>query len=499
MEPDVRTLLIDLAETQIPSASPMSPRTRGRARRRRVVVASATVVAAAAVSLGGWAGIDALTHRRVVPPASANGFTIIPLERGKQMSVLTTGAGFVWAGGGTVGYRVDADGNVSDFYPGDGPNGTAKIRGIAVDREWAWVTYSVTGGCSIVKEGTGMCAFPMKQGTSRRGKRVFPVPQDGDALAVGYDSAWVGGQTEMYKVTPDGGVTTVPRPGVSKIIDFAPGLFALVELDDGSQGRALLSLDSYSGASKGRLDLPGALRLTSGLGSLWVSAWHRGEALLYQVSPNTLTILRTIRLMKGGGTPTIVKGMAFSGTTVYAAAARGDEGIVYTVDVRFGDVTGNFAAPDVPDGAVVAFDSLWILHSNPARLARRDIPSPRANHPTPQSSSEQQGLVPQRPGLLYPKASPIQRFELHPDLRTLRVAFTGGSHPCGTLDHVQIIERADSVIILLITGLDQVQEPPPNTGCKGIGFLRHTFVELRNPGGGKVLLDGYSLKSPPGN
>ena len=490
MEPDVRTLLIDLAESQIPSAPPMPPRTRVRARRRRFVVAAGTVLAVAAVSLGGWAGIDALTRRRVVPPASANGFTMIPLERGKQMSVLTAGAGFVWAGGGTTGYRVDADGRVFDFYPGNGPDGTAQIRGIAVDREWAWVTYTPGDQCGVVKDGTGMCVFPMKQGTARLAKRVFHVPQEGGAVASAdglffasgtvRPSAWVAGTTEMYRVNDQGGRETVARPGVTRIIDMVTqnvrGLFALVEVDDEVGTRALISLDPYTGAGLNRLDLPGALRLTSGLGSLWVSAWHEGAALLYQISPNTLTILRTIRLTESGGTPTIVKGMAFSGTTVYAAAARGDQGIVYTVDVRFGDVTGNFAAPAVPDGAVVAFDSLWILHSNPARLARRQIPSPRANHPSPPSSREEQGFVVPRPGLHWLQAQPAERVE--DDGSTLTVHFLGGFYPCGTLDHVEIIERDRRRDVLVVLGYDADTEWPPNVACDDIGIPRYTIVNI---------------------
>lgn len=480
---DVKQLLSELAERQMPSAPPLRPRTVTRARRRRAVVAAATSLALVAGALGVWAGVDSLSRPRPVPPAERDGeFRMIALD-GTEATALAAHGDNAWAATDGKLYRITGSETerIGPFpYKGRPFEERRQIDDIAANENGTWVAASPVGArCgesdAVAKDPCGEARW-IPAGGAPQPARFFAGSRGGVAIGNGY--TWVGGTTAMYKVTTDQTAPPVvaPRKGVRSILGLAstPGMvFALVESDD-QAGRALLSIEPNEGGELGRLDLPGALMVRAGLGSLWVAAWREGAAMLYQIHPERLSILRTIRLIEspGDAAKVVIKGLAFSGSTVYAAAARGHEGIVLVFDVRTGTVE-TLRAAGAPVDIAAGYEAVWVLHSRPARLARMTIPDPWDAH-TPVRGDERIH-APERPGLELPRITRIDRLERSGD--RLTIGFLGGSYPCGMLDHVELWEDRGRLMVLVVEGV----RPPVHDGqwgCKSVGIGRTTIVEI---------------------
>ena len=484
---DVKQLLSDLAERQMPSAPPLRPGTVQRAHRRRAMVAAATSLAVVAGALGVWAGIGSLSRPRPVPPAERDAsFSMIALD-GTEATALAAHGDAAWAATDGKLYRITGSeperiGPFPDTYLGQPFEQRMQIDDLAANENGVWVAASPVGArCgesdAVAKDPCGDARW-IPAGGAPQPARFFAGSRGG--IAIGNGSTWVGGTTVMYKVTTDqrDAPVVAPRKGVRSIVGIASTLgqvFALVEPDDGRVDRALLSIEPNEGGGLGRLDLPGALIVRAGLGSLWVAAWHEGAAMLYQIHPERFSILRTIRLIEspGDAAKVLIKGLAFSGSTVYAAAARGDQGIVLAFDARTGTVE-TLRAAGVPVDIAAGHEALWVLHSRPARLARMTIPDPWDAH-APINDDERAEAVPERPGLEHPRITRIDRLE--PSGDRLTIGFLGGDYPCGMLDHVELWEDRGRLMVLVVEGVRPTVRDG-QWGCKSVGIGRTTTVEI---------------------
>jgi hypothetical protein len=96
-------------------------------------------------------------------------------------------------------------------------------------------------------------------------------------------------------------------------------------------------------------------------------------------------------------------------------------------------------------------------------------------------------IVEPRPGMAGVYARPFDQATPSPDGRTIAISFVSGVEPCYVLDHVDVVETADSVTITLFEGHD------PSAGdvaCIEIGVFKQTNVTLGAPLGDRAIVDG---------
>jgi len=466
---DIKEKLVNLAESQMPAAPAIRPATLRRAKRRRAAVAAATSFAVVVAGLGVWAGVDSFSRSRPVPPAAQQGrFETFPLA-GREASDLAASGSVAWAAAGETVFRL---GDTPATFEIEEP-----VVDVAADPRGAWVASMrdddrCDGSLDVLID----CATATRISATGGLERSIPVPRAGGGLAIGNGVVWIGGRTEVVRLNPPDDPFIAPLRDVTRVVDVVtmPGMvFVLAEASGNRADRVLIALEDHRGSEIRRVPLPGALGIAQGLGSLW--AWgSRDEVGVLQIEPSSLSTLRIIPLAtaREPGAPIVVSSLAFSGTTVYAAALFADEGHVYTVDVTSGDVTGTIAAVAAPVAAAAGTESVWLLHAEPARAARMTIPDPWAAH-APVVSGEMQN-VPQRPGLSTPRISWVDRFERAGD--ELTITFLGGMYPCGMLDHVELWRDGDTVKVLVVVGTRPA--PDGNFACKSVGRSRTTVVQL---------------------
>ncbi|MFB9428260.1 hypothetical protein [Streptoalloteichus tenebrarius] len=92
-----------------------------------------------------------------------------------------------------------------------------------------------------------------------------------------------------------------------------------------------------------------------------------------------------------------------------------------------------------------------------------------------------------RPGQAGVHPTRWHRVEPVEDGAALRVSFWSGVEPCHVLDHVDVRQGADEVVITVHEGHDPAR---PDTACVEIAVLKATVVRLDAPLGGRRVVDG---------
>lgn len=103
------------------------------------------------------------------------------------------------------------------------------------------------------------------------------------------------------------------------------------------------------------------------------------------------------------------------------------------------------------------------------------MPGPTAT-PSPLAVTPRPGLVDIREHVWH-RAEPVGE-------RDIRVEFWGGIEECEGLDHVDVKERQDRVIITLFTG-----RVPQAQVCIEIAVLKSTTITLEDPLGDRKIVD----------
>jgi hypothetical protein len=78
------------------------------------------------------------------------------------------------------------------------------------------------------------------------------------------------------------------------------------------------------------------------------------------------------------------------------------------------------------------------------------------------------------------------------DDRTVTVDFISGVEPCSVLDHVDVDEQPDRVVITLFEGSDPASG---DVACPEIAMYKSVVVELSAPLDGRKIVDGAKGKS----
>lgn len=419
--------------------------------------------------------------------------SVIRLPNRGEPTVLTSGAGNVWVASGNAVYRVDPRGPMAAIYPA-GPRGAITVTGIVATPKKTWISYTdhrchadfpTTPGCGFV-------ATVASGETVARNPAVIGGPVR--AMLRLRDGLLVATARSMLMLSDDGTRKEFPRRGVADILGLVTAMArvqALVRVDDAAKTTAVIQIETYRGRSESRFDVPDASSLHRGAGSMWLTTrGHRGHELVQVIGSNV--IVRRLPLDFADGAPVYP---AFSGAELVVAGttAKGT-GEVQTFDLRDGTLTARVSTLAPVVGAIAAYNELWLLHRNPARLSRMGLPDPRATHPPAPSDRSYDGLVTERPGLLGPEVSGVERVDVGKDGRTLTVHFLGGFYPCSVLDHIEVIETARTVDTIVVTGLDVAGESLPEYVCADIGIQRHAIVTLKAPLGDRSL-NTYSAYS----
>ncbi len=75
------------------------------------------------------------------------------------------------------------------------------------------------------------------------------------------------------------------------------------------------------------------------------------------------------------------------------------------------------------------------------------------------------------------------------DGQTVQVSFTGGEAPCFVVDHVEVTEDADMVVVSVWAG-----QPDPDADCSSMSTSTQSVtVQLGAPLGNRLLLDGSRM------
>jgi hypothetical protein len=102
-------------------------------------------------------------------------------------------------------------------------------------------------------------------------------------------------------------------------------------------------------------------------------------------------------------------------------------------------------------------------------------------------------VVAPRPGLADVRPHAFARFRPHPDERGLTVAFWGGVAPCFGVDHADVRESEEAVVVTLYAGSDPAA---PNVACIEIAVSLAVDVRLSAPLGDRPVLDGAASNAP---
>jgi hypothetical protein len=102
-------------------------------------------------------------------------------------------------------------------------------------------------------------------------------------------------------------------------------------------------------------------------------------------------------------------------------------------------------------------------------------------------------VVAPRPGMANVRPHAFARFRPHPDERGLTVAFWGGVAPCFAVDHVEVRENEETVVVTLYAGSDPAA---PNVACIEIAISLAVDVRLSAPLGDRPVLDGAASNAP---
>jgi hypothetical protein len=92
-----------------------------------------------------------------------------------------------------------------------------------------------------------------------------------------------------------------------------------------------------------------------------------------------------------------------------------------------------------------------------------------------------------RPGMADVRAIPWDQVTVGPDDRSLTIRFWSGVEPCYVLDHIDVVYRADRVIVALFEGHDPQDE---DTACIEIALLKSVVIALDQPVDGRQIVDG---------
>jgi len=96
-------------------------------------------------------------------------------------------------------------------------------------------------------------------------------------------------------------------------------------------------------------------------------------------------------------------------------------------------------------------------------------------------------LVEPRPGMTGVKPIPWEGVEVSDDGRTLTLLFVSGVEPCYVLDHVDVDEGDQEVVVTLFEGRDPAH---PNAACIEIAVNKAVQISLEAPLGGRKVVDG---------
>lgn len=101
--------------------------------------------------------------------------------------------------------------------------------------------------------------------------------------------------------------------------------------------------------------------------------------------------------------------------------------------------------------------------------------------PRPQNPSTEP-----RPGTDNTRAVQWESAKVHEDDVTITVTWWSGVEPCHVLDHVNVDERADRVVITVYEG----SQPGYDGACTAQAVQKHTSVKLSAPLKGRAIADG---------
>ncbi|MGH2768705.1 MAG: hypothetical protein ACRDIF_07100, partial [Actinomycetota bacterium] len=126
----------------------------------------------------------------------------------------------------------------------------------------------------------------------------------------------------------------------------------------------------------------------------------------------------------------------------------------------------------------------------PAPGPGSDKPAGGPPRPGPPGPDRPQVVRP-RPGMINVRPVGWERAEMSQDGRSARILFWSGVEPCNVLDHVEVVYSPERVAVTLFEGtdprgVDQV--------CIEIALLKATDVALKEPLGGRPLVDGSKVK-----
>lgn len=97
-------------------------------------------------------------------------------------------------------------------------------------------------------------------------------------------------------------------------------------------------------------------------------------------------------------------------------------------------------------------------------------------------------LVTPTPGML--DVRPVEWDEASVDGSTVTVSWWSGVAPCNVLDHVDVVEREDEVVLTLFEGTAD-----RDAACIELAERKRTVVELDEPVGQRRLVDGAAPAS----
>ena len=103
-------------------------------------------------------------------------------------------------------------------------------------------------------------------------------------------------------------------------------------------------------------------------------------------------------------------------------------------------------------------------------------PEPRPRNPSTQP----------RPGTDHTRAVQWETAKVHEDDVTVTVTWWSGVEPCHVLDHVEVNEHADRVVITVYEG----SQPGYDGACTAQAVQKHTSVRLSAPLKGRAIVDG---------
>lgn len=100
-------------------------------------------------------------------------------------------------------------------------------------------------------------------------------------------------------------------------------------------------------------------------------------------------------------------------------------------------------------------------------------------------------IVEPTPGMSNVYSRPFDTATVSGDGLTVTIDFVSGIEPCYVLDHVEVVYGDDTVAITLFEGSD-VSEG--DVACIDIGVFKRTVVQLDQPLGDRVIVDGAAVK-----